>query len=1399
MEALGESLAVKERKIGASKSHSSMLTFLIALFIGAAAIIPHIISGNGVFILSNDYGGLFVPQHMLISEVLKSGNIFWNWSLDLGGNFYESIGVGNPFNLILMFYPTEAVPFIMPWLTVLKIAIAALTADLYLKRHLKHDITVVISSLLYAFSGFQIMSIMYYIFADFIAAFPLMLLGVELLVEEKKHGALLIASFLNILLGGIAIFYGEVLFTVLYFIMKYFNADMLASVKAFLDRLKNILFCLVEGALGLLCAGFSVMPALINLLGNSRITERIQTENFLTISTVNWLQAIKSFMLPAEPMNHGAALEPFNWYSNGIYLPVVGMLLVVAYLIKKRDWKSRMVKLLLVAAVVPLLSSAFMALSYEPYRRWYYMFSLILALVSGSVLDEYQDYPIFKSFTINICTLLAYYLLTFACLWQGGAGNMVLQKGVYFTNLLIAVIGLLICLICYWKKLKTTMPIILTAVIAVSWALTTMHLTLHHTTEVESHTYDSYNFASYDKSYYENVYAFLTETTEDLSADILPYRYSFEDLVGYSYYDFGMSKNLPSINSFLTSTHSSIAEFYKSLNFARKNMTPEIDTAGKILLGAKYIVSTEDKLADEFKLLNKKTLSSGQEIFYYENEKALPIGFTHDKYLRRSEFDLLGNEYRTIAMLNALIIDDKDEETVSKILPHQENCVYDDLRNNIDEVIEERRNSSIAFEARDNYFYSAVVTETDSYAFFSVPYDKNWSAWVNDEKVEVINTNGLMAVPVHAGVNEIEFFFEYPLLNYAILISAAGAALSALYISIFFIIRRRKSKSPNPDPTDNPPEDDDGSTGIDPQNLPPKDGNDGLGVNPSDTPPEDSETTNQPPQDAPSEDSGSTNQPPQDTSCEESGNTSQPLQNAPSEGGETANQPLQNAPSDNSETTAQPPQGASSDDSDNNTDSPLQSFFRKISQKELAKYLIFLLFSALIGYICASLGTFNEVHTYIGIGGIPTKMVLLFIAFTADVFAIIIALRNTRIRNYIKSLFRVFEPEKKFDTAHIICGLFVFISIYLLVINRRQPNADYTAHIDTAMNFNWSNPMENLTREASPLWHMIVSLLNKVFYIPELYAAAMTSAMICTAEYFIIRKIIIAFNKEIAVAKIKLIDILALTMMYLQPIYIKWFNPEQYLGQGTPNVWHNPTTICCYPFALICVYLFVKMLQSFKNKEEIHLIDYMRSGIYLFLSVTAKPAFIQIFAPAVAAVFVIMLIKTKGKGFFFELKYFLSCIPAGLYCIAIFMIAFVSEDTSEGNTVAIGFFNIWRTNTMSIPVSMMLGLGFPIAYFAVQRRNIGNKVPYYFSLLCLLFGFLETSFLYETGDRMYHGNFGWGYLIGMTLIFCYTAADWLKPLLEKKKTMIFPLVVYCLHLICGFRYYIEMFKGNMDY
>ncbi|MCM1299848.1 MAG: YfhO family protein [Firmicutes bacterium] len=817
MEALMEA-PLKRGKAAGGRIPYWLKAFFLALILGAAAFVPHFIMGNGAFVLSNDYGALFVPQSMFISDVLKSGNLFWNWSMDLGGNFIESMGISSVYVLILSLFPTSLIPYVMPWITVLRMGVSALTASLYLKRYLKHDITVTACSLMYAFSGFQIVSVMYYTFADFISVFPLMLLGLELLVEEKRQGFLLLASVLNLACSGLTVFYGEVIFLIIYFAMKYFNKEMLRDNKVLFSKLKDILSCIVEGALGILCMGIAVVPSLLNLLSNSRISQHISTSGWFTVTTANWLQTVRAFMLPAEPMNSGAAIESYNWYSVAAYLPVVGMLLVTAYLMKKHNWKSRLVKLLLVMAVVPLFSSVFMEFSWEPYRRWYYMFVLILALVSGKVLDEMQDYPIYNALALNVGILLTYYIMVIALPWNEGTDkNLIYQKPVFLLNMAIAAAGLAVCVICYRKKLKKTLPIVLAAVMLFGSGLTFLHLGEHHYTVDDVVSYDTYDFNSYDKTYYENVLAFITETTEDLPKDVLPYRYSFEDYAGYSYYNQAFVRGLPSINSFLTTAHGSVTEFYESIGMSRKNMTPEIDNIGKTLLGAKYIVSTGDKTKSntmifgsvtsetlemqeemleeikyEFKSVGQKTLGSGQEIYLYENENALPIGFAQDKYLRKSEFDLLGAEYKTAAMINALIIRDEDEETVSQILPHQEGCVYADLVENIKEVYEEKRKESSAeFEQGDNYFSSVIETEEERYVFFSVPFDKYWNAEVNGESVEILNTNGLMAVPVPKGSSKIVFRFEYPVLKYAAAVSAIGIVLSALYILIAVRVRRK--------------------------------------------------------------------------------------------------------------------------------------------------------------------------------------------------------------------------------------------------------------------------------------------------------------------------------------------------------------------------------------------------------------------------------------------------------------------------------------------------------------------------------------------------------------------------------------------------------------------------------
>ena len=85
-------------------------------------------------------------------------------------------------------------------------------------------------------------------------------------------------------------------------------------------------------------------------------------------------------------------------------------------------------------------------------------------------------------------------------------------------------------------------------------------------------------------------------------------------------------------------------------------------------LAARYIVSAIEQPA--YRYLATLENSNGQQMYLYENEAALPLGFTYDSYIKRSEFENLGMDVRAVVMLKTLVIEDEDEAEVSKYLFH---------------------------------------------------------------------------------------------------------------------------------------------------------------------------------------------------------------------------------------------------------------------------------------------------------------------------------------------------------------------------------------------------------------------------------------------------------------------------------------------------------------------------------------------------------------------------------------------------------------------------------------------------------------------------------------------------------------------------------------------------------
>ena len=93
-----------------------------------------------------------------------------------------------------------------------------------------------------------------------------------------------------------------------------------------------------------------------------------------------------------------------------------------------------------------------------------------------------------------------------------------------------------------------------------------------------------------------------------------------------------------------------------------------------------------------------------------------------------------------------------------------------------------------------NGFTSQITLSRDNLVFYSVPYERGWTAYVNGEKTEIVKANvGFMAVKAPAGENTIVFRYRTPGLYEGIAVSFAALIVWILYV---WYMRRYRRKHP---------------------------------------------------------------------------------------------------------------------------------------------------------------------------------------------------------------------------------------------------------------------------------------------------------------------------------------------------------------------------------------------------------------------------------------------------------------------------------------------------------------------------------------------------------------------------------------------------------------------------
>lgn len=130
------------------------------------------------------------------------GSLLYSWDVGMGINFSALYAyyLASPFNWLLIFCPKNLIIEFMTYMIVVKIGLSSLAMTYYLRRHYQTlDFGAAFFGIFYGLSGYMAAYSWNIMWLDCIILFPLIMLGVEELVKEKKWELYCISLGISIL------------------------------------------------------------------------------------------------------------------------------------------------------------------------------------------------------------------------------------------------------------------------------------------------------------------------------------------------------------------------------------------------------------------------------------------------------------------------------------------------------------------------------------------------------------------------------------------------------------------------------------------------------------------------------------------------------------------------------------------------------------------------------------------------------------------------------------------------------------------------------------------------------------------------------------------------------------------------------------------------------------------------------------------------------------------------------------------------------------------------------------------------------------------------------------------------------------------------------------------------
>ncbi|MFI3177251.1 MAG: hypothetical protein R3Y67_07165 [Eubacteriales bacterium] len=313
-----------------------------------------------------------------------------------------------------------------------------------------------------------------------------------------------------------------------------------------------------------------------------------------------------------------------------------------------------------------------------------------------------------------------------------------------------------------------------------------------------------------------------------------------------------------------------------------------------------------------------------------------------------------------------------------------------------------------------------------------------------------------------------------------------------------------------------------------------------------------------------------------------------------------------------------------------------------------------------------------------------------------------------------------------------------------------------------------------------PIWHITYAVLYSCIQDSAL-ALGVTNAMYIAIAYLIS---LLVLRKYLAgYCATYLINLLALSMVVIGPLYFPWFSYEYFLGQFSTNVWHNPTILAVKPFGIVIFFLYYELIKQLdegvsirKSYKKIAVIS-----ILLLVSVFAKPNFFQVFVPSVIVYFLLRVISDfkKNKHLLIILAIFLAA-TAGVV-----QAQYASAIEGARGGIGIELFKVWSAHSTFWPGSFLISITFPLIVLIFNRQLKGMMV-----LAWLLFASAVSQYsIFYLVNGWRTADFSWGVHLATGILFLVSIIQFIKKEHKSKLYCWLGSLTLFAHIACGFIYW----------